>query len=609
MPRRKTSRSDNKMPLRKQARAIWGVAKLSFVTAPGAVLFKLAGSAISAIVPFVTTYFAALTTTALADAYAGSEVAGDQAIVYVLITAALGLFMTAWSSVDQYIQAKMRFVVEVKVTDQMYEHFLNLSFANYDDKKTADLYDKAQRFSRFFAYVFDRIAGLISQLITMMAGVTALLMVNVWLSLIVLVAIIPGVYIQFRLSRAQIEHWNKNVDVRRVQGRIEWNLLQPSVISELRLYGIVKHLMDLRSRMREKDERQRIEYEKQYIGKRLLADTLEAATEVGSLIWVVLQIINNSLPIGQFVFVQQVVSRAMGGASGFVSQIAGIDEDLANLFDYEEFMNLPLDNTGSIVLTKAPNLIKLHKISFAYPSRIDELVLEDIDLEIKQGQRVAIVGENGAGKSTLIKLLTGLYHPTSGQVLLDENNLKDVDIASWHKMLGVLQQDSIRYTFATARDNVKYGNINKPMNNEEIIESLKRAEAEEFVNNLPRGLDNYVDNWMGEGDDKGVELSGGQWQRLALARNFYRDAPIIILDEPTSAIDALAESKIFNRLFKESNKTIITVSHRLTTVKKADVIYMLEDGRIVESGKHQDLVGKKGRYYRMFKSQLDVDEV
>lgn len=598
------------MSFKQQLKAIFGVAKLSFQTAPGAVFFKLAGSVVSAVVPFIATYYAALTTTALAQAYAGDAAAGDRAILYVCIAAALGLFMTIWSSIDKYIQAQMRFVVEAKVADRMYEHFLELPFMSYDDKHTADLYDKAQRFASFFSYIFDRIAALITQLITMVAGVAALFTMNAWLAIIVFMAIVPGVYIQFKLSRAQIAHWNKNVDVRRIQGRIEWSLLQPAIISELRLYGVVRHLMELRSKMRQKDEKQRIDFEKQYLAKRLMADGLEAATEVGALIWVVFQIISRAVPIGQFVFVQQVISRAMGGASGFISQLSTIDEDIANLVDYELFMNLPKGNVGSSSMKSIPQSMQFQDVSFAYPSRPEHLVLKNISLNIRHGDHIAIVGENGAGKSTLVKLITGLYFATAGRVLIDNKDIRDYDIGDWHQKLSVLQQDSVRYTFANVRENVEFGALDKAAKTSRVRDALQKAEAAEFVDELPRKLNNYVDNWMEDSEgNKGVDLSGGQWQRLALARNFYRDAPIVILDEPTSAIDALAESRIFERLFKEKDRTIITISHRLTTVQKADVIYMLEDGEIVEFGSHKDLLWKKGRYYRMFHSQLHESEL
>lgn len=606
---RKRKNQAKGLTLAGQLRAIVSVAKLSFVAAPGAVIFKIVGSLITSITPLATTYFAALTTTALADAYAGVEGAGNQAILYVSITAALGLFVTAWRSIDQYIQAKMRYVVEAKVTDRMYDQFLNLSFVQYDDKKTADVYEKAQQFATFFAYVFDRIAGLLTEAITMVAGVIALATVNIWLALFVFIAIAPGVIIQFKLSRAQIQHWNANVDVRRAKGRIEWDMLQPQAIAQLRLYGIVKHLMKLREQLRDTDERQRIEFEKKYITKRLMADALEAITELGSLIWVVLQIVDRALPIGQFVFVQQVVSRAMSGASGFVNQISSLDEDIANLVDYQEFMEMPRDTVGTHIVEQTPENIVFENVWFSYQSSPDVFVLKDISLTIRKNQHIAIVGENGAGKTSLIKLLTGLYHPIKGRVMVDGIDMKDINIESWHRQLGALQQEATRYSFATVRDNVHFGDITRSGTDENINRALRDSESYEFVHALPKKLDNYVNVWMEDAQgNKGTDLSGGQWQRLALARNFFRDSPIIILDEPTSAIDALAESRIFRRLFNKKDKTIITISHRLTTVKKAGLIYMLEDGKIVEQGTHAELIAKKGAYYRMFESQLIEDK-
>lgn len=168
-----------------------------------------------------------------------------------------------------------------------------------------------------------------------------------------------------------------------------------------------------------------------------------------------------------------------------------------------------------------------------------------------------------------------------------------------------MQQDFTAFSFANAKDNVLLGDITNSYDDKRFHDALSRAEAKTFLEKLPKGVDTYVNQWMEHSDGtSGVDLSGGQWQRLALARNFYRDSPIIILDEPTSAIDALAESRIFQRLLSDKKKTIITISHRLTTVEKADIIYMFEAGVIVEQGTHDYLVKKRGSYYHMFESQL-----
>jgi ATP-binding cassette, subfamily B, bacterial len=596
-----------KLSTREYLVAVGRVAKLTFRAAPFAVCIKLVGSVITAVLPLVTTYFAALTTTALAEAYMGKAGAGNEAILYVIITALLGIVMTAWNSVEQYIDQSMRYRVEAAVSDQMYEHFLSLDFWRYDDKDTADLYDRATDFSRFFPYVFDRLSGLVTQFITMIAGLFALALVSWWLSLIVLLAVIPGIYIQFKLSRKQVAHRNANVTTRRSRYMIEWLLGNQKITAELRLYNVVRHLLSYRKQLRDRDEKERIDFERQFILKRLGADTLEAVAEVVALVFVTLQIIARAQPIGQFIYVQQVVSRALGGANGFVGQISTLDEDLANLFDYQEFMELPSGHKDGKKLRSLPSEVAFRNVTFSYPnSKVD--VLKDVSLTIQKGQHVAIVGENGAGKSTLIKLLAGLYEPTKGGVYLDDTSLKEVATESWHHLFGILQQSAASYGFVSAKDNVYYGDVTRPLDEARLAESLKKAEAYEFVNKLPQGMDTYVNPWMEDEDgNKGTELSGGQWQRLSLARNFYRDSPLIILDEPTSAIDALAEARIFKRLFADKDRTVVTISHRLTTVEKADVIYMLQDGRVVEQGTHDELVKSKGAYYTMFESQLHVD--
>lgn len=603
MPHRRPTKNEKKLTTRQFLVAMWRVAVTTYNAAPLAIIVQMTGSLVTAILPIVTTYFAALTTTALAEAYAGDEAAGNRALTYVFVTAGLGVALTAWSSLENYVSQLMRYKVEAAMTDRMYEHFLSLDFWRYDDKETADKYDKAQQFARFFPYVFERLTSIVTYGITMVAGVIALTIVSWWLGLIALAAIVPGLIIQLRLSRASTKHWKDNVETRRIQGMIEWQVLQPRLMAELRLYGIVRYLLDLRMKMRDKDERTRIEFERSYIGKKLGADVLEAGAEVTALVWTTMQIISHAQPIGQFIYVQQIVSRAISGANSLVSTISSIDEDIANLYEYQEFMELPTSRPNARSISDAPKTIAVRDVAFSYPSS-EKQVLQGITMTIPAGQHVAIVGENGAGKSTLIKILTGLYEPTEGAIQLDESDLRGINLASWHKQLSVLGQDFIKYGFATARDNVWYGDTARPFDNERYEKAMRQAEAKDFTDKLPKGGDSYVHQWMEDSEgNAGTDLSGGQWQRLALARNFYRDAPIIILDEPTSAIDALAEARIFEHLFA-SDKTVITISHRLTTIEKADVIFMLKDGKLVEQGTFDELVRRDGEFVRMFKSQL-----
>ncbi|MFZ3009811.1 MAG: ABC transporter ATP-binding protein [Candidatus Microsaccharimonas sp.] len=593
-----------KLSHKERFKAIGKVAAMTYRTAPLAVFIQLFTSIFNAVLPIVTTFFAATTTTALAEAFNGDETAGSRVLLYVIITAILGILSTAWSTIENYIGQMLRYRIETAIADNLYEHFLRLDFAFYDDKDTIDTFDKASQFARFFPYVFSRLADILSQFFTLIAGLVAMALVSWWLGLILLAAVIPGVIIQFRLSRAQIKHWNSNVDTRRSIGIIEWNLLQPQHMAELRLYNMGRYLLDLRAKLRDKDEKVRIEFERQYILKRLGANGLEAAAEVTALIWTVFQIIHHALPIGHFIYVQQVVSRSLGAAGSFISTLNNIDEDLANLVEYQRFTDMPEKEPATKRFRGKVNLIEIDNVSFNYLQSKNN-VLQNISFSIKKGQHVAIVGENGAGKSTLVKIITGLYHPSEGSVLLDGTPLAEYDVNSWHKHLAVLRQDYLAFGFANAKDNVYYGDVGSPFDQERFDNALDMAEARKFLEKLPNGINNYVHTWMEDDDgNKGVDLSGGQWQRLALARNFYRNSPIIILDEPTSAIDALAESRIFKHLFAEKDKTIITISHRLSTVKKADVIFMMKDGKLVEQGTYEELIANRGAFYKMFESQL-----
>lgn len=594
------------MTIRQYLRAMLKVGRRSFRMAPSIAIVKLFDSVIQAVLPIATAYFAAATTTALAAAYAGEEQASQKAIFYVIITAFIGLFMLLWRSVSNYISQKMRYSVDASIEDEMTMKLTTLPFSSYDDKDVMELHEKARRFSYFFSYIFDTLSSMLTSIIGAITAIVALLIISPWLSLVVLVASVPGMIIQLRLARQQVKHWEGNITNRRRKGNIGWTLQQPRYISEMRVYGVVKHLIHTYATLRDKDDKERLEFELRTIWKQLTADVGTALVELGSLVWITLEIIHRQQPIGQFVYVQQMVSRAFSEAKELASQLGRIDEDLANITQYQQFMELESGDETGVSIKELAKSIKVDQVSFAYPET-DVLVLDNVSMTIERGSRVAIVGENGAGKSTLIKLLMGMYQPTKGQILVDERNLLEIKKSSWHSRIALLGQSFVEYAFATMRENITLGNVHKKPTDEAVVEAMKAAEFMEVADKQPHGADTYVERWMAEDDDKttATELSGGQSQRLALARNFYRDAPIMILDEPTSAIDALAESRIFKRLFRQTGKTLIIVSHRLTTVEKADVIYMMERGKVVERGTHEELVAKKGRYYNMFESQIN----
>ncbi len=597
------TKDDEKMNTRQYLGAIWKVLKISFSISKSSIIFKIFNAIVDSIFPLLTAFFAAQTTTQIAAAFTGEPGAQTKALWYVAATAGLGLVTAILMSLGNYIDQIVRFTVQSRISDMLYERFASLDFWRYDDKQTSDLYDKAQDFSSFFAYAFDRVTRLFQHLFSVFSALVGLSFITPWLSLLLLGAILPGVYVQYRLSRFQIKHWRANVVERRKQSFIEYNMIQPKTIPELRLYDLAKTFLDMRIKFRNKDEGGRLEFEKGFIKWRILSDALETVVQLGSLVWVVLQIGARVQPIGQFVYVQQLVGRVLSSAGGFITEFGATDEDLAKLKDYNEFMELPITQIGGRRIKKPVQEIRFENVSFTYPNTSKE-VISDVNLTISLGAHIAVVGENGAGKSTLIKLLLGFYQPTSGTIYLDEIPLQEYDIASWHAQIGVLLQEFAAYQFTTVGENVIFGNVNAKPTKERISRALEAAEAQEVIDDLPKGFDTPAATWFEE--DEGVQLSGGQWQRIGLARNFYRQAPITILDEPTSAIDALAEANIFDRLFSKKNKnTVITISHRLTTIENADIIFVFSHGRIVQQGTHKQLAEqKKGEYAHMFRRQL-----
>ncbi len=242
--------------------------------------------------------------------------------------------------------------------------------------------------------------------------------------------------------------------------------------------------------------------------------------------------------------------------------------------------------------------LEVREVSFRYPGT-GRPVLNWVSFTIRPGERLALVGHNGAGKTTLVKLLCRLYDPTAGQILLDGQDLREYDLADWRRNIAVVFQDYAKYHL-TAGQNIGLADLDRINDSTAITAAAKAAEADDLIAALPQGPDTL----LGRQFEQGVELSIGQWQKVALARAFFRDAPLLILDEPTAALDAEAEYAVYQR-FRDltHGRTTLIISHRFSTVRMADRILVLQDGRIVEQGPHEDLMAAQGSYAAMYEKQ------
>ena len=270
-------------------------------------------------------------------------------------------------------------------------------------------------------------------------------------------------------------------------------------------------------------------------------------------------------------------------------------------FLHEKPTVVPLIDPPALPERGAAHTIELRHVGFAYPGS-DRMVLQDINLTLRPGETVALVGLNGAGKTTLIKLITRLYDPTEGEILLDGRDLRDYDVKELYRLFGPIFQDFGKYA-ATAADNIRFGNLARDPARENIEDAARRSGADGVIENLRDGYDTELTRYF---DQHGTELSSGQWQKLSIARAFYSDADILILDEPTASLDPLAEQEIFRRFDElRGDKTTIFVSHRLSSATVASKIVVLENGRLIEEGPHRELIAKNGRYAQLFRIQAE----
>jgi ATP-binding cassette subfamily B protein len=310
------------------------------------------------------------------------------------------------------------------------------------------------------------------------------------------------------------------------------------------------------------------------------------------------------MTLGDLVMYYQAMQRGQDLLRQLLSGFAALYEHhlfLSNLF---EFLDLQQTVVTSVRYQPVPRPIRrgivFDRVSFHYPTST-RMVLDSVSLTISPGEHVAFVGENGAGKTSIIKLLCRLYDPTTGSIAVDGIDMRHLDTMALRREISVIFQDYARY-FLTARDNIWLGDVDLPPDQERIEAAARNAGAHEVITQLPQGYETILGSWF----DSGIDLSIGEWQKIALARAFLRQAQVIVFDEPTSAIDAEAEYQLFQKLHRlTAGRTVILISHRLSTVRMADCIYVLERGSIIESGTHNELYGAGGTYTRLFDTQAE----
>jgi ATP-binding cassette subfamily B protein len=371
---------------------------------------------------------------------------------------------------------------------------------------------------------------------------------------------------------------------------------------ELKLFGLAPFLVGRYSDLSDVLYHQTLGLSKRRLIFGTLLSLIGLAGYYGSYTYVIYATVIGMLTVGRMVYLSGAIAGASGNLQSLFTTFSGITNQALFMTDLLEFFAVKPKIVSKVSAPAAPKPIRtgfeFKNVSFKYPGN-PRMVLKNVNFKLGPSERIAIVGENGQGKTTIVKLLTRLYEPTEGQILLDGKDLREYNLESLWKEIGVIFQDFMRYEM-TAAENIAVGRIEDLDNQFLIRAAANKSLAEQTIRRLPNGFDQV----LGSRFEGGVDLSGGEWQKIALARAYLRDAQLLILDEPTAALDARAESEVFQRFAElTKGKMSLLISHRFSTVRMADRVLVLANGEIAEEGRHEQLLKDGGRYAEMFELQ------
>jgi ATP-binding cassette subfamily B protein len=522
------------------------------------------------------------------------------AVEFVLILAQAGIGQ-ARSLTEHILHARLNFTLNTRLIRQA----LSLDLSHFEN---AEFYDKLQNARREADWRALQIMNngfyIVQNLITLLSFAALLLTFNAWLALILFGATIPAFIAQSQYAQLNFRLLSWRAPEARRLSYLEYLLTVDTSVKEVKLFGLGEPLLGRYADLFWKFMRE----DQALAQKRSLASfgwgLLATLTYYFAYAWIVLRTIAGDITLGSMTLYLSIFRQSQNIFESLFFGLSDLYENalfMSNLFAFLDLKPLMPVSAHPIELPRPiRHGIEFKNVSFKYPDRAD-YALRGINLTIRPGEKIALVGANGAGKTTLVKLLTRLYDPTDGCITIDGVDLREVDPRDLQKRIGVIFQDFVHYHLP-ARENVGFGQIDQLDNEPRIIDSAQRSGAHPTITALPQGYDTMLGKWFERGND----LSGGEWQKVALARAFMREAEVLVLDEPTAALDALNESAVFQR-FREltDHKIAILISHRFSTVRMADRIVVLEDGAITELGTHAQLLARGGLYAKLFTLQAE----
>ena len=515
---------------------------------------------------------------------------------------ALAVAAGVLSRVIDYLDALLAGRYTHHVSVRVMEHAAGLDLMAYEDPMFYDRLERARVQATDRLYMIQAIGRLIQQVITTITLSISIMVFSPWLLLLLVVGVIPAFVGETHFAFLGYAKNFRQTPIRRQLDYLRILGGSKEAAKELKLFGLKDFLTGrfkgLSTQVYEED----IALARRKVVAGAFLSAIGTAGYYTAYVFAVWRTVTGVFSFGTLTLLANAIREASSNLQQTFSTLSTIADQALFLTDLIAFFEMRPTIESKPNALPAPRPIRsgfeFRNVSFRYPGS-PRLVLNGLNFHLRPGERVALIGENGEGKTTIVKLLTRLYDPAEGQVLLDGVDLREYNLEDLYREIGVIFQDYMRYEM-TARENIAVGRIEQVDNLPLIRQSAQKSMADEVIGKIPAGYEQM----LGRRFDGGVDLSGGEWQKVALARAYLRDAQVLILDEPTSALDARSEYEVFQRFAElTAGKMALFISHRFSTVRMADRIVVLENGRIAEEGDHDALTNLRGRYAEMFELQ------
>ncbi|MBH8571533.1 ABC transporter ATP-binding protein [Nostocaceae cyanobacterium CENA369] len=510
------------------------------------------------------------------------------------------------SSAAEWIRTAQSELVGDYITNLIQKQSVAVDYGFYEYSEYNDKLNRAREGAsgRSLA-LLESTGGLLQNGVTLLAMAAVLLPYGLWLPTILVISAFPAFYVLIYLNKVQYQWSQRTTTDRRWLMYYDYLLTNSAMAAEIRLFDSANHFRSSYRNLRRRLRHEQLKLLRDQTIGRFVAAIIALTISGIALVWMGRQVLLGILTLGDLALFFQAFRQGQGIVKDILGNLGQIYRNslfIGNLFDFLKIQPKIVDPPNPVpVPLKPKQAICFRQVTFSYPSN-EEAVLENFNLTIPSGKIVAIVGDNGAGKSTLIKLLCRFYDPDSGSIELDGVDLRDFSVKELRRLITVLFQSPTSY-YTTAGQNIALGDVSAASNQAEIEAAAQASGIHEKILRLPLGYNTMLGKLFPDGTD----LSGGQWQRLALARAFFRRAQIIILDEPTSAMDPWAENDWLERFRSlASDRTAIVITHRFTLAMQADIIHVMRAGQIVESGSHNELLNLNGLYAQSWRDQMEA---